>query len=59
MTAGRLDAADALWTRAEKLAPFDAVYPWRRAQIAAAQGRWEAARALAAQAFDQVAALVK
>lgn len=52
MAAGRLDAADALWARAETLAPFDAVYPWRRAQIAAARGNWEAAQALAARAAE-------
>lgn len=39
-----LTVTDALWARAERLAPFDAVYPWRRAEIAAARGDWAAAR---------------
>ncbi len=47
---GRLAEADALWTQAAARAPFDAIYPWRRAQIAAAEGRWTDAERLAAQA---------
>ncbi|NNN06550.1 MAG: tetratricopeptide repeat protein, partial [Elusimicrobia bacterium] len=47
---GRLAEADALWTQAAARAPFDAVYPWRRAQIAAAEGRWADAESLAAVA---------
>jgi tetratricopeptide (TPR) repeat protein len=50
MAEGRPDAADALWARAQNLAPFDAIYPWRRAQIAAARGRWDAARESAERA---------
>jgi predicted Zn-dependent protease len=44
--------ADALWAQAEKLAPYDAIYPWRRAQIAAAEGNWSAAEASAGRAAD-------
>ncbi|HXT01677.1 MAG TPA: O-antigen ligase family protein [Elusimicrobiota bacterium] len=44
------DMADALWTKAAERAPFNAVYPWRRAQIAAARGRWSDAEALARRA---------
>jgi len=50
MTARRWDEADAHLARAEELAPFNAVYPWRRAQIAAEGGRWNEAEALAARA---------
>ena len=52
MAAGYLAQADAFWAQAEERAPFDAVYPWRRAQIAAAQGRWDAAEAFARRAAD-------
>jgi O-antigen ligase len=52
MAAGKLGEADTLWAEAEKLAPFNAVYPWRRAQIAAAQGNWEAAREFAGRAAE-------
>ena len=52
MTAGKLMEADALWVQAEERAPYDAVYPWRRAQIAAAQGRWDAAEKFAARAAE-------
>jgi O-antigen ligase len=48
--AGRIARADALWAEAQRRAPFDAVYPWRRAQIAAAQGRWPDAEGFAARA---------
>ncbi|MEK7384634.1 MAG: O-antigen ligase family protein [Elusimicrobiota bacterium] len=50
MAAGRLAESDAHWAQAERLAPYDAVYPWRRAQIAAAQGRWDAVESLSARA---------
>jgi len=50
-SAGRLDDADRLWSEAAARAPFDAVYPWRRAQIAAAQGRARDAESFAAQAL--------
>jgi O-antigen ligase len=49
--AGRAAEADELWARAERLAPYDAVYPWRRAQLAAAAGRWADAEALSARAL--------
>ncbi len=52
MAAGRLDEADVQWSAAESLAPFNAVYPWRRAQIAAARGRWSAALDEAARAIE-------
>jgi O-antigen ligase len=50
MATGKNAEADALWAQAEERAPFDAVYPWRRAQIAAAEGRWDAAEKAAARA---------
>jgi len=49
--AGRLADADRYWSEAAERAPFDAVYPWRRAQLAAAQGRGAEAEAFAAQAL--------
>jgi O-antigen ligase len=42
---------DALWARAERLAPYDAVYPWRRAQLAAARRDWSVAEADAGRAI--------
>lgn len=50
MRAGRAAAADAHWAAAESLEPFNAIYPWRRAQIAGALGRWDRAEPLAARA---------
>ena len=52
MSAGDAAQADAMWAQAEERAPFNAVYPWRRAQIAAAQGRWAATEALAGRAAE-------
>lgn len=50
--AGKSDEAEAHWAAAQALAPFNAIYPWRRAQIAGAQGRWETAEPLAARAVE-------
>jgi O-antigen ligase len=50
LAGGRLPEADRFLSVAEILSPFNAVYPWRRAMIAAAQGRWEAAESSAARA---------
>lgn len=47
MAAEKPQEADAQWAKAESLAPFNAVYPWRRAQLAAAQKRWDAALSFA------------
>lgn len=44
--------ADPLWARAAALAPYDAVYPWRRGQIAGAKGDWASAEAFAARAQE-------
>jgi O-antigen ligase len=44
--------ADAFLADAERLSPFNAVYPWRRGIIAAALGRWSAAEAHAARAAE-------
>ncbi|MFI5361342.1 MAG: O-antigen ligase family protein [Elusimicrobiota bacterium] len=52
MTAGRWAEADAVWAQAEDLAPFNAIYPWRRAQIAALRGRWDEARVHAERALE-------
>ena len=52
LAAGRLEEADAFFAQAEKLSPFNAVYPWRRAMIAGARGRWDAAESSAARAAE-------
>ncbi len=52
MRAGRAAAADAHWAAAQMLEPFNAIPPWRRAQIAGALGRWERAEPLAARAVE-------
>lgn len=52
MAKGDLARADALWAQAEARAPFNAVYPWQRAQIAAVQGRWSDAEASARRAAE-------
>ncbi|MEQ1920541.1 MAG: tetratricopeptide repeat protein, partial [Elusimicrobiota bacterium] len=41
---------DAHWAAAQRLEPFNAIYPWRRAQIAGAMGSWARTEQLAAQA---------
>lgn len=48
--AGRLGEADEFFAEAERRSPFNAVYPWRRSQIAAAQGRWGEAESQAMRA---------
>lgn len=50
MAAGDRAGADALWAQAEERAPYNAIYPWRRAQLAAVTGRWDEVEALAARA---------
>jgi len=45
-------AADAHWAAAQNLEPFNAIHPWRRAQIAGAVGHWERAEPLAARAVE-------
>ena len=52
MAAGKAAEADARWTKAQALQPFNAIYPWRRAQIAGALGRWDRAELLAARAIE-------
>jgi O-antigen ligase len=52
LTAGRLSEADVFLSEAANRSPFNAIYPWRRAQIAAAQGRWKAAESFSARAAD-------
>lgn len=47
---GKPAAAESNWAAAQRLEPFNAVYPWRRAQLAAAAGRWADAERLAAGA---------
>lgn len=51
-SAGETARADALWAEASRRAPYDAVYPWRRAQIAAGEERWSDVEALAARAVS-------
>ncbi len=50
LAAGRLDEAYALFAEAEERSPFNAVYPWRRAQISAARGHWDSAEYASARA---------
>lgn len=50
LRAGKAAEADARWARAQALEPFNAIHPWRRAQIAAALGDWSGAEGLAARA---------
>lgn len=52
LSQGRAGEADAHWTAAQGLEPFNAIHPWRRAQIAGAVGRWDRAEALAARAIE-------
>lgn len=51
MAAGKAADAEAHWTAAQSREPFNAIYPWRRAQIAGALGHWAQAERLAAQAI--------
>jgi O-antigen ligase len=50
MAAGKAAEAETQWTAAQSLEPFNAIYPWRRAQIAAASRRWPQAERLAYRA---------
>ena len=50
--AGKAAEADAHWAAAQRLEPFNAIHPWRRAQIAGAVGRWDRAEVLAARAIE-------
>lgn len=52
MRAGKAAEADARWARAQALAPFNAIYPWRRGQLAGAFGRWPDAERFAARAVE-------
>jgi len=49
---GNAPEADAHWASAQELEPFNAIHPWRRAQLSAAAGRWARAEALAARAIE-------
>lgn len=52
MAAGDGAAADVHWAAAQELEPFNAIYPWRRAQIAGARGEWDRAGSLAGRAIE-------
>ena len=52
MSAGKAAEADAYWAAAQRLAPFNAIFPWRRAQIAGAYGSWIDTEALSAHALE-------
>lgn len=52
MSAGRHTEAEGHWDAAKRLDPFNAIYPWRLAQLAAASGRWAQAEPLAARAVE-------
>ena len=51
MSAGKAAEADAHWAAAQRLAPYNAIPSWRRAQIAGALGFWARAEPLSAQAL--------
>ena len=50
--AGDAAGSDAHWAAAQRLAPFNAIYPWRRGQIAGTRGDWAAAEGFAARAAE-------
>lgn len=50
--AGKAAEAEAHWAEAQRLEPFNAIYPWRRAQLASAVGYWAGAVRLAARAVE-------
>lgn len=52
MAAGKTAQAEAHWAAAQRLEPFNAVHPWRRAQLASAVGYWAGAERLAARAIE-------
>lgn len=52
MASGKAAEAEAHWMAAQSLEPFNAIHPWRRAQIAGALGRWDGAELLAARAIE-------
>lgn len=52
MAAGNAEAAMSHWMAAQAIEPTNAIYPWRRAQIAAARGDWAGAEPLAARAIE-------
>ncbi|MDP3541391.1 MAG: O-antigen ligase family protein [Elusimicrobiota bacterium] len=52
MAAGRAAEAEAHWAAAQRLEPFNAIYPWRRAQLAGVAGQWARAEPLAARAIE-------
>lgn len=52
MSRGKAGEADAHWAAAQRLEPFNAIYPWRRGQIAGAVGRWDRAENMADRATD-------
>jgi tetratricopeptide (TPR) repeat protein len=43
---------DFYWAGAQSLSPFNAIYPWRRAQIAANLGHWPEAEAFSRKAIE-------
>ncbi len=52
LAAGQAAGAETHWASAQNLEPFNAIYPWRRAQLAAAAGLWTQAESLAARAVE-------
>lgn len=50
LKAGRAAEAESHWATAERLEPFNAIHPWRRAQLAGAAGLWARAEPFAARA---------
>jgi len=52
MAAGKAAEAEAHWTAAQRLEPFNAIHPWRRAQIAGSFAYWERVEPLAARSIE-------
>jgi O-antigen ligase len=52
LAAGKSSEAETHWMAAQNLEPFNAIYPWRRAQIAGASGRWDLANPLSSRAIE-------
>lgn len=52
LATGKPAEAESHWAAAQSLEPFNAIHPWRRAQLAAAAGRWVQADRLAARAIE-------
>lgn len=52
MSEGRAAESDPVWSEASRLAPYNAIYPYQRARLAAARGAWSDAESFAARAAE-------